>query len=50
MKLTRRNTKSRGNRRLPALIKAREGDTVWLNTPDGREQIEILVVEYIKID
>lgn len=33
-----------------ALIKAREGDTVWLNTPDGREQIEILVVEYIKID
>ncbi|MCG7657070.1 transcription elongation factor GreB [Wielerella bovis] len=33
-----------------ALIKAREGDTVWLNTPDGREQIDILVVEYIKID
>ena len=33
-----------------ALIKAREGDAVWLNTPDGREQIEILAVEYIKID
>ena len=33
-----------------ALIKAREGDTVWLNTPDGREQIEILIVEYIAIE
>ena len=33
-----------------ALIKAREGDSVWLNTPDGREQIEILAVEYVKID
>lgn len=33
-----------------ALIKAREGDTVWLNTPDGREQIEILEVQYIKIE
>lgn len=33
-----------------ALIKAREGDSVWLNTPDGREQIEILAVEYIRID
>ena len=33
-----------------ALIKAREGDSVWLNTPEGREQIEILAVEYIKID
>ena len=33
-----------------ALIKAREGDQVWLNTPDGREQIEILSVLYIKID
>ena len=33
-----------------ALIKAREGDQVWLNTPDGREQIEILSVQYIKID
>ena len=33
-----------------ALIKTREGDTVWLNTPDGREQIEILEVQYIKID
>ncbi|MDK4537062.1 transcription elongation factor GreB [Kingella kingae] len=32
------------------LIKAREGDTVWLNTPDGREQIEILIVEYIAIE
>ena len=33
-----------------ALIKAREGDSVWLNTPEGCEQIEILAVEYIKID
>lgn len=33
-----------------ALIKAREGDLVWLNTPNGREQIEILSVQYIKID
>ena len=33
-----------------ALIKAREGDQVWLNTPDGREQIEILSVLYIKIN
>jgi hypothetical protein len=23
---------------------------VWLNTPEGCEQIEILAVEYIKID
>ncbi len=33
-----------------ALIKAREGDTVWLTTPEGREQIDILAVEYIKIE
>lgn len=33
-----------------ALIKAREGDGVWLNLPDGREEIIILKVEYIKID
>ena len=33
-----------------ALIKAREGDTVWLNTPDGREKIEILTVEYRQIE
>ena len=33
-----------------ALIKAREGDTVWLDTPVGREQIEILSVEYVRID
>lgn len=32
-----------------ALIKAREGDIVWLNTPEGREKIEILEVCYIKI-
>ena len=33
-----------------SLIKAREGDEVVLNTPEGREVIEILSVEYIKID
>ena len=33
-----------------ALIKAREGDAVWLHTPQGREQIEILAVEYVRID
>ena len=33
-----------------ALIKAREGDVVWLNTPTAREEIEILEVQYIKID
>lgn len=32
------------------LIKAREGDTVWLNTPKSREEIDILEVQYIKID
>jgi transcription elongation factor GreB len=29
-----------------ALIKAREGDTVSLNTPGGREELEILAVRY----
>ena len=33
-----------------SLIKAREGNEVVLDTPEGREIIEILSVEYIKID
>ncbi|ASK26558.1 transcription elongation factor GreB [Neisseria chenwenguii] len=33
-----------------ALIKAREGDEVVLNTPEGREEIEILAVEYLRIE
>lgn len=32
------------------LIKAREGDEVLLNTPEGREDIEILEVAYLRID
>lgn len=32
------------------LIKAREGDEVSLNTPEGREDIEILEVAYVRID
>lgn len=32
------------------LIKAREGDEVSLNTPEGREDIEILEVAYLRID
>lgn len=32
------------------LIKAREGDEVVLNGPQGREVIEILSVEYVRID
>ncbi|WP_107970848.1 transcription elongation factor GreB [Neisseria elongata] len=32
------------------LIKAREGDQVSLNTPEGREDIEILEVAYVRID
>ncbi|MDO4641609.1 MAG: transcription elongation factor GreB [Neisseria sp.] len=33
-----------------ALIKAREGDEVLLRMPEGNEEIEILSVEYVKID
>ena len=36
--------------RARARIKAREGDAGWLHTPQGREQIEILAVEYVRID
>ena len=32
------------------LIQAREGDEVSLNTPEGREDIEILEVAYVRID
>lgn len=32
------------------LIKAREGDEVSLNAPEGREDIEILEVAYVRID
>lgn len=33
-----------------ALIKAREGDTVFLHTPNGQEPIDILAVKYIHIE
>ncbi|QMT32957.1 transcription elongation factor GreB [Conchiformibius steedae DSM 2580] len=33
-----------------ALIKAREGDSVWLRTPEQHEEIEVLAVRYEKID
>lgn len=33
-----------------ALLKAREGDTVWLRTPDGGEDIEVLAVRYQRLD
>ena len=33
-----------------ALIKAREGDTVVLNTPGGVEELEVLVVRYEPLD
>jgi transcription elongation factor GreB len=33
-----------------ALIKAREGDTVVLNSPGGVEELEVLVVRYEPLD
>jgi transcription elongation factor GreB len=33
-----------------ALLKANEGDEVRLYGPDGVENIEILAVEYVRID
>jgi len=33
-----------------ALLKAREGDTVSVQTPDGRREVEIVEVRYQAID
>ena len=33
-----------------ALLKARAGDTVVLRTPSGAEELEILAVQYLRID
>jgi transcription elongation factor GreB len=33
-----------------ALIKAREGDVVYLRTPNGSEELEIIRVQYTKIE
>jgi transcription elongation factor GreB len=33
-----------------ALLKAREGDTVGVQTPDGRREVEIVEVRYVELD
>ena len=33
-----------------ALLKAREGDTVSVQTPDGRREVEIIEVRYVALD
>ncbi len=33
-----------------ALLKAREGDTVSVQTPDGRREVEIVAVRYVALD
>jgi transcription elongation factor GreB len=33
-----------------ALLKAREGDSVSVQTPDGRREVEIVGVRYQRID
>lgn len=33
-----------------ALLKAREGDTVSVQTPDGRREVEIIDVRYVALD
>jgi transcription elongation factor GreB len=33
-----------------ALLKAREGDTVSVQTPDGRREVEIVEVRYVALD
>jgi transcription elongation factor GreB len=33
-----------------ALLKARDGDTVWLRAPAGAEEIEIVAVRYLPLE